>query len=96
MKSIKQNRSNFCLDSYIFLKANNKKIQPTIKHKPPNGVIGPRIGVIDSRPNKCRVANKYNEPEKNKIPILKLQPAYTIVEELILLAKMVTINNANT
>ena len=78
------------------MKDNSNKIQPIIKHKPPSGVIGPRIAENDSMPNNWRVANRYNEPEKNRIPNEKLQPANTNVCELILLAKNATASKAKT
>ena len=63
------------LKYYIFRKEINRQIQPIIKQSPPNGVIGPRIGVSASVCINALVANKYKEPEKNKMPIEKLQPA---------------------
>lgn len=49
--------------------------QPTKKNNPPNGVIGPSILDQLSIPKKDLVAKRYNDPEKNKIPITKHQPA---------------------
>ena len=44
--------------------------QPTMKNKPPNGVIGPRIETrVGER--KDLIDNKYKEPEKQIIPAVK-------------------------
>lgn len=46
-----------------------------IKHKPPIGVIGPNILEKEEMPNNSEVASKYKDPEKNKMPAVKNQPA---------------------
>lgn len=48
--------------------------QPIIKNSPPIGVMGP-INVVGIA-SKSLMANRYNDPEKNNMPIKKHRLAY--------------------
>ena len=58
---------------FLFRCDNHNKTQPAKKHRPPNGVTGPRTAV--GTEIKSRQASKYNDPEKPTIPATKNQPA---------------------
>lgn len=67
----------FNLYDLFLIAATNKLIQPTIKLKPPNGVIGPNTAGFPTSVIE-RTLNTYRDPEKRIIPIAKAKKATRI------------------
>ena len=90
-------RANICCSSipFYFLIPTNKHIQPTINITPPIGVIGP----IQFNPSALIAAlnvRTYNDPLKNKVPMINKKPAHSINLFLNSLYKTPANANANT